>query len=41
MNGLTDEEMKGRHFTDFVGPEHRDELLARFEDAKEGGLHAV
>lgn len=36
MNGLTAEEMKGRHFTNFVGPEHRDDLLARFEDAKRG-----
>lgn len=36
MNGLTAEEMKGRHFTDFVGSEHRDDLLARFEDAKRG-----
>ncbi|PKN32923.1 MAG: hypothetical protein CVU61_15960 [Deltaproteobacteria bacterium HGW-Deltaproteobacteria-19] len=36
MNGLTAEQMKGRHFTQFVGLEHRTDLMARFEDAKRG-----
>jgi PAS domain S-box-containing protein len=34
--GLTAEQVQGRHFQDLVGPEHRDDVMARFEEAKRG-----